>query len=202
MDQTDRTKSLSKVTARDVKTLYTKQASELHRKIDETRDAYFGFIFPVTRDDLSAVTRALEIPDEATRAIFDHGRAFSTFLINDRDSRKITNHIFGTSVLALRGKPLDTGLSSVTDQNIKEIVKKNQDAVLEIAEARSSWFGRIFFPAAAFSNAIAVFGGKVSEKSLYDVATEYGYAAQAGKRKTIRGDFGIGVWLTLLAVAP
>jgi hypothetical protein len=72
---------------------------------------------------------------------------------------------------------------------------------LEIAEIRSSWFGRIFFPAVAFSNAIAVFGGKVTPEAIYELADKYGYSATAGNRKTVRGDFGIGIWLTLLGVA-
>ncbi len=86
-------------------------------------------------------------------------------------------------------------------KNLAELVLKNEAIVLEIAESRSSWFGRIFFPASAFSNAIAVFGGKVTPEAVYDLASKYGYAATAGNRKTVRGDFGIGVWLTLLGNA-
>jgi hypothetical protein len=74
--------------------------------------------------------------------------------------------------------------------------------VLEIAEARTTWFGRIFLPATAFANAIAVFGGKVNPDGIYAVAGKHGYAATAGERKTVRGDFGIGVWLALLGRAP
>ena len=83
-----------------------------------------------------------------------------------------------------------------------DIVAKNEDTVLEIAEARASWFGRIYFPASAFSKAIAVFGGKVTPKAIYALSDKYGYAASAGERQTVRGDFGIGAWLTLLARAP
>jgi hypothetical protein len=72
---------------------------------------------------------------------------------------------------------------------------------MEIADARVTWFGRIYFPAAAFSNAIEVFGGKVSPDAIYALAEKYGFAAPAGSRKTVRGDFGIGVWLTLLGSA-
>jgi hypothetical protein len=197
-----KTTRLSKTSPREVETLYAKMASDLHRKIDETRDAYFGFIFPITRDDLTAVTRALNIPEDTAQTIFDQGRAFSTFRTRATSARSLTNHIFGASILALRGKQLDSGLSSVTDKNAAELIHKNQETILEIAEVRSSWFGRIFFPAVAFSNAIRVFGGNVGEELLHDLATEYGYAGKAGERLTIRGDFGIGVWLTLLAVAP
>ena len=73
-----------------------------------------------------------------------------------------------------------------------------EDAVMEIAEARVTWFGRIYFPAQAFANAISVFGGKVSADAIYSLAEKYGFSAPAGERKTVRGDFGIGVWLTLL----
>jgi hypothetical protein len=195
-------KSLASVTSGQVEELFKKKSAELHRKVDQTRDAYFGFIFPINRDDFRAVANALNIPNEAAQVLHAKGTAFSTFQRTGRSGgRSITNHIFGASILALRGKSLDTGLSSVTDRNLAEIVTANEDAVFEIAEARSSWFGRIFFPAAAFSNAIAVFGGKVKADVIYDLASKYGYAAQAGERKTVRGDFGIGVWLTLLGVA-
>lgn len=201
-DAAYRTNPLAKVSPRDVENLFTKMASDLHRKVDQTRDAYFGFIFPVTRTDFKAVARALDIDDQAARTLFRRGTEFSTFQPTGRVPGTITNHIVGASILALRGKQLDTGLGSVLDKNVIELVQENEEIVLEIAEARSSWFGRIFFPASAFSNAIAVFGGNVSPDAFYDLACKYGYGATAGDRRTVRGDFGIGVWLTLLSVAP
>ena len=198
----DNKKTLEKVSGRDVESLFANKSSDLHRKIDETRDAYFGFIFPITRADFNAVIDALGISSEMARTLYKHGKALSTFQSPDRESGGLTNHIFGTSILALRGKDLDTGLSSVTNKNLAELVQQNEEVVLEIADARSSWFGRIFFPAAAFSNAIGVFGGKVTPEAIYELASKYGYASIAGKRKTVRGDFGIGVWLTLLGKAP
>jgi hypothetical protein len=56
----------------------------------------------------------------------------------------------------------------------------------------------MYFPAQAFANAISVFGGKVSPGVIYDLASKYGYSAMAAKRQTVRGDFGIAVWLMLL----
>jgi hypothetical protein len=193
---------LEGVTASEVEKLFATQEQDLHRKIDATRDAYFGFIFPINSDDFRAVSHAFGIADDAARVLFKQGRAFSTFKVSGRSAGQLTNHIFGASILALRGKSLETGLGAVTDENISEIVRANESVVLEIAEARSSWFGRIYFPAAAFSNAISVFGGKVTPEALYELAGRYGYAATAGERKTVRGDFGIGVWLTLLGLAP
>jgi hypothetical protein len=195
-------RTLKDVSSLDVEALFNVRAADLHRKVDQTRDAYFGFIFPINRDDFRAVAEALSIGEEAAQALYTRGTAFSTFQKSGRSSGSLTNHIFGASILVLRGKQLDTGLVSVTDRNLTEIVRENEGTVLEIAEARSSWFGRMFFPASAFSNAIAVFGGKVSADAIYDLANEFGYAATAGDRKTVRGDFGIGVWLTLLGVAP
>ena len=104
--------------------------------------------------------------------------------------------------MALRGKSLDTGLGSVTDDTLPRIVQEHERAVLDVADARSSWFGRIYFPAQAFSNAIGVFRGKASPEAVYGLAKSYGFAAEAGDRRTVRGDFGIGVWLTLLGFAP
>jgi hypothetical protein len=86
--------------------------------------------------------------------------------------------------------------------SLEKLVTSNIETVLEIVDARSSWFGRIFFPSSAFSNAIGVFGGKVSPEVFFDVASKYGYSAIAGKRKVVRGDFGIAVWLTVLGKAP
>jgi hypothetical protein len=194
--------TLDNVSANDVESLYSSKSSDLHRKIDETRDAYFGFIFPINRSDFNSVVNALNIKGEMAQMLYRQGKALSTFQAPDRRSGGLTNHIFGTSILALRGKDLDTGLSSVTDDNLADLVRKNEDVVLEIAEARVSWFGRIFFPAAAFSNAIGVFGGKVSPEAVYELASRYGFAAKAGQRITVRGDFGIAVWLTLLGTAP
>ena len=138
--------------------------------------------------------------DGAAEALYKKGEAFSTFRPNGQGGR-ITNHIVGASILALRGKDLDTGLGSVTDNSLAGVVLQNENTVMEIAKVRASWFGRIFFPAVAFANAIAVFGGTVSPDALFDLAQKYGFAALAGERKTVRGDFGIGVWLTLLGKA-
>jgi hypothetical protein len=192
---------LEAVTASHVSELFSKEERTLHVKVDATRDAYFGFIFPINQADFRAVSDAFGIPHDAARALYRSGREFSTFKPAGR-SGQLTNHIFGASILALRGKSLDTGLSSVTDTNLAEIVRGHEHVVLGIAEARASWFGRIYFPAAAFSNAIAVFGGKISADAVYELAAKYGFAAEAGTRRTVRGDFGIGVWLTLLGLAP
>lgn len=193
--------SLSAVIHSQVDSLFDTREQELHKKVDETRDAYFGFIFPINQQDFQAVAHALELNPDAARTLFKRGKAFSTFKPNGRGGR-ITNHIFGSSILALRGKDLNSGLDSVTDKNLEQLVAQHEDAVMEIADARVTWFGRMYFPAVAFSNAIAVFGGKVSPDVLYALAEKYGFAALAGTRKTIRGDFGIGVWLTLLGTAP
>lgn len=193
---------LDRISAKDVERLFASDGERLHRKVDATRDAYFGYIFPITREDLRTVSSALGFSDEAIRALYKHGTEFSTFRRKDSGSPQLTNHIFGSAMLALRGRSLDTGLSSVTDKNIETFIHQHERTVREIAEIRSSWFGRIYFPANAFANAITVFGGQVSPDALYQVADKYGYAATAGARKTIRGDFGIGVWLTLLGLAP
>jgi hypothetical protein len=43
---------------------------------------------------------------------------------------------------------------------------------------------------------------KVSPNSIHALAEKYGYAARAGSRQTVRGDFGIAEWLTLLGHVP
>jgi hypothetical protein len=198
--QPQREASLSQVTTNDVATLFDRREAELHKKVDATRDAYLGFIFPVNRADFGALISALDIAPDAGRALFSRGRAFSSFTFGPK-GRHITNHIVGASLLALRGKSLDSGLGSVTDDSLPKLVREHADTVLEIAEARASWFGRIFFPAGAFVSAIEVFGGKVSADAVYKLAEQFGFAAMAGSRKTVRGDFGIAMWLTLLARA-
>lgn len=192
---------LSTVSPDDVARVFAERANELHSKVDATRDAYFGFIFPVNRRDLNNISDALGLTPEVARSLYQQGTSFSTFSLDGR-RRQITNHIVGSSLLALRGKDLDTGLSSVTSESVEGLVRENEDSVLEIASARASWFGRIYFPAVAFENAIGVFGGDASAESLFALAKAYGYASEAGARFTIRGDFGIAVWLTLLATAP
>lgn len=194
-------RELSMVTSSHIEKLFSDDR-DLHRKVDETRDAYFGFIFPINRDDFKAVSQAFDLDAESQLLLYKKGREFSTFQTSGRQKGQITNHIFGASILALRGKDLDTGLRSVTDENLAEIAMEHEEVILEIAEARSSWFGRIFFPASAFSNAISVFGGNVSPNAVYELASRYKYAAVAGDRMTVRGDFGIGLWLTLLGLAP
>jgi hypothetical protein len=195
-------KHLSSITSKDVEILYKEKEKQLHEKIDATRDAYLGFIFPINRSDLSAVSEAFGLDSNVAQLIYKKSKDFSTFKAPGRKFGQLTNHIYGASILALRGKSLDTGLKSVTDRSIKELTANNEDVILEIAGVRASWFGRIYFPAIAFSNAIAVFGGKVSPEALFDLATTYGYASVAGSRNTIRGDFGIALWLTLLGRAP
>ena len=194
-----RLKTLSDVTPKDVENLFAKHANKLHEKVDDTRDAYFGFIFPINRADFRAVAVALNIDESTGRLLYKGGTAFSTFMPKGRKgARQITNHIVGSSILALRGRDLDNGLDVVTDKTLAEYIQKYEGTALEIAEARTSWFGRIYFPAAAFSNALAVFGAKVTPDTFFDLAVQYGYGNVAGERKTIRGDFGIGVWLALL----
>jgi hypothetical protein len=195
-----RGKDLAEVTAPEVDALFAERARELHAKVDATRDAYFGFIFPVTRRDFHAVIEAFNFDRAAARALYERGTTFSTFHPRRRRGQ-ITNHIVGGSMLALRGKDLDTGLEAVTDANLEAFIEDNEMAIDEIAEARRSWFGRIFFPAQAFANAIQVFGGRVSPEAIYRIAEEHGFAAAAGERQTVRGDFGIALWLTLLARA-
>ena len=194
--------SLAQVSRDDVNNLFTRDTAVLHAKVDQTRDAYLGFIFPINRSDFIAVAHALDLSDDAARALYKLGTAFSTFRVKQRGTGTLTNHIVGSSILALRGKPLDSGLNAVTDRNIEEIVRKYEGIVLEIAEARSTWFGRIYFPAAAFASAIRVFGGSVTPDGFFNIAERYGFAATAGDRRTVRGDFGIGVWLMLLGCAP
>jgi hypothetical protein len=196
----DRNADLAAVTAADVEALFSKRADELHAKVDATRDAYFGFIFPVTRRDFTAVADALNLERGAGRELYERGTAFSSFRPTRRGGQ-ITNHIVGGSILALRGKDLDSGLGAIDDTTVAAFIETNELAIYEIAEARRSWFGRIYFPAQAFANAIGVFGGRVSAEAIFRIAEEHGYAAKAGERQTVRGDFGIAVWLTLLARA-
>ena len=170
-------------------------------KIDATRDAYLGFIFPINRSDLSGVSEALELSPTVAQLIYRKSKSFSTFRSPGRKFGQLTNHIYGASILALRGKSLDTGLNTVTNDNVRKVATANEDVILDIAGMRASWFGRIYFPAQAFANALAVFGGKVGPEALFDLAEKYGYASVAGARKTIRGDFGIALWLTLLGRA-
>ena len=64
-DSRESLNSLCDVTPKDVETLYSNHEKQLRQKIDATRDAYFGFIFPMERGDFKAVQSALGI-DEAT----------------------------------------------------------------------------------------------------------------------------------------
>ncbi len=191
-------KKLSEVTAQDVTNLFTRMEKELHQKVDDTRDAYFGFIFPISLDDFRGVNAVFKLNVDAARQLLKSGRIFSSFVKAGRGSGTITNHIYGASLLTLRGRDLNTGLTEVNDTTLIEYVKKYENIVMDIADIRSSWFGKMYFPAQAFANAISVFGGKVSPDTIYEIASKYGYSAVATKRQTIRGDFGIAVWLTLL----
>lgn len=191
-------KLLSSVTANDVATLYQEKEQELRQKIDDTRDAYLGYIFPMDRSDFQAVQAAFGIEEMAGRKLYELGTGITSFVPNGIGPGTLTNHIVGSSVLALRGRSLDTGLSSLTDQNLASMVDDYQSIIYEIANARRTWFGKIFFPADAFANALSVFGGTVSGNKLFEVASLYGFGNFANTRKTIRGDFGIGVWLALL----
>jgi hypothetical protein len=195
-------KLLSSATIYDVDKLYAERSHQLHNKIDATRDAYFGFIFPINRSDLNAVSEAFGLPSDVANHIALKSREFSTFRVPGRKFGQLTNHIYGASILALRGKDLDTGLASVDDRSLIDLATTEEATVLEIAEARSSWFGRIYFPAQAFANALTVFGGKVAPDTIFNLAEKYGYASTAGDRRTVRGDFGIALWLTMLGRAP
>lgn len=191
-------KSLCDVSAEDVETLYSKHEKLLRQKIDDTRDAYLGFIFPMDRSDFKAVQAALGISEATGRKLYRLGTDITSFKPNGIGPGTLTNHIVGSSILILRGRSLDTGLASVTDKNLEELVSEYEEIVYEIANARRAWFGKIYFPAIAFSNALKVFGGKVSDDELFRVASIHGFGNFANDRKTIRGDFGIGVWLALL----
>jgi hypothetical protein len=194
-------KMLNSVSVADIDQLYAKKSDEMHRKVDQTRDAYFGFIFPVNKADLLTVAGALGIQGDVARRLYTLGRSFSTFKAPGAKATGITNHIVGTSLLALRHESLDKGLARVTDATLASLVAEHEDIIGEIAEARASWFGRIFFPVVSFCNALNVFGAQVGPKALFEVADSHGAAAMAGQRQTIRGDFGIAVWLTLLGKA-
>jgi hypothetical protein len=196
-----RSRTASTIKAAEISSLFSKQGKLLHDKVDATRDAYFGFIFPINRSDLKAVTSIFDMDGETERTLFREARRFSSFKPGGRNG-EVTNHIFGAAILAGRGKSLDTGLNAVTDESLGRLVEQHEQTVLDVAEARASWFGRIYFPAQAFANAIEVFGGKVSADAVYALAKRHGFAAEAGKRQTVRGNFGIAVWLTLLAFAP
>lgn len=113
---------LSTVSTDDVASLFAERTNELHSKVDATRDAYFGFIFPVDRRDLNNISDALGLSPEVARSLYQHGTSFSTFSLDGR-RRQITNHIVGSSLLALRGKDLDTGLSSVTSESVEGLVR-------------------------------------------------------------------------------
>ena len=136
---------LSNASAEGVRNLFSSQAKLLHSKVDATRDAYFGFIFPINRGDFETVSRIFDIRPDTAQALYRDAREFSTFKPSSRGGQ-ITNHIFGASILALRGKSLDTGLGSVTDDTLPRIVQEHERAVLDVADARSSWFGRILLP--------------------------------------------------------
>lgn len=194
-------RTLSSVSVADIDQLYAQKSDEMHRKVDQTRDAYFGFIFPVNRADLLAVAGALGLHGDVARRLYTLGRSFSTFKAPGSKATGITNHIVGTSLLALRHDSLDKGLARVTDATLAALVAEHEDTIGEITEARASWFGRIYFPVMAFCNALNVFGAVVGPKALFEVAEKHGAAAMAGQRQTIRGDFGIAVWLTLLGKA-
>jgi hypothetical protein len=191
-------KKINEVTPKDVTTLFSSMEKELHKKVDDTRDAYFGFIFPISLDDFRGVSSVFQLHADTAKELLKVGRKFSSFKKVGRDLGTLTNHIYGASILTLRGRDLNTGLSDVNDKNLGGYVAKNENIVMDIAEIRSTWFGKMYFPAQAFSNAIGVFGGKVSAEAVYELASKYGYSAIATKRQTIRGDFGIAVWLMLL----
>ena len=191
-------KALCDITSKDVESLYAKYEKQLRQKIDDTRNAYLGFIFPMDRSDFKSVQTALGIDEATGRKLYRLGTDITSFKPNGVGPGTLTNHIVGSSILALRGRSLDTGLSSVTDDNLAELISEYEETIYEIANARRTWFGKIYFPAIAFSNALKVFGSKVSDDELFRVASIHGFGNFANDRKTIRGDFGIGVWLALL----
>jgi hypothetical protein len=191
-------KKLTDVTAKDVTALFTSMEKALHKKVDDTRDAYFGFIFPISLDDFRGVCSVFQLNTDTANQLLKVGRTFSSFTKVGRGPGTLTNHIYGASILTLRGRDLNTGLGEVNNKTLAEYVAKNEHIVMDIAEIRSTWFGKMYFPAQAFANAISVFGGKVSPEAIYELASKYGYSAMATKRQTVRGDFGIAVWLMLL----
>jgi hypothetical protein len=201
MAKVQTTHQLSRVTASQVSELFANKSDILNKKIDATRDAYFGFIFPITGADFRSVSEIFGLQPETAQTLAKEGTRFSSF-VQANGRKGLTNHIYGASLLALRGKSLDTGLSSVNDKSVEGLVEDNLHIVLDIAEVRATWFGRIYFPSAAFANAIGVFGGKVSPDAIFKLAQAHSFGAVAGERKTVRGDFGIAVWLMLLGYAP
>ncbi|MEP6935648.1 MAG: hypothetical protein ABI988_17195, partial [Nitrospirota bacterium] len=124
-------KHLNSVTVEDVEKLYREHDKQLHKKIDATRDAYLGFIFPINRSDLSAVSEALELSPAVAQLIYKKSKSFSTFRSPGRKFGQLTNHIYGASILALRGRSLDTGLNAVTNDNVRKLAVANEDVILE-----------------------------------------------------------------------
>ncbi len=145
--------ALSDVGSREVTELFSNRADELHTKVNATRDAYLGFIFPIGRSDFREVSEIFGLKYDVAQTLYREGSAFSTFRPNGGTGH-LTNHIMGASFLALRGKSLNEGLNTVDNKSLPGVIKGNERVVLEVAQTRSSWFGRIYFPSVAFANAI------------------------------------------------
>jgi hypothetical protein len=131
-------KKLAEVLPKDVTALFSSMEKEMHKKVDETRDAYFGFIFPISLDDFRGISSVFQLNADTTKELLKAGRSFSSFKKVGRGTATLTNHIYGASILTLRGRDLNTGLADVTDKNIAEYVSKNEHIVMDIAEIRSS----------------------------------------------------------------
>ncbi len=71
-------KMLSAVRQAEVDDLFVQHEQELHRKEDDTRNAYLGFIFPINQQHFQAVAHALDLDGETARTLYNQGKRFST----------------------------------------------------------------------------------------------------------------------------
>ena len=77
MTTSEKLTALERVSASDVENLFVAKERELHRKVDATRDAYLGFIFPINRSDFQGVA-GFGYPSRNREVLYRKGKAFST----------------------------------------------------------------------------------------------------------------------------
>jgi len=70
------THQLSRVTASQVSELFATKSEILHKKVDATRDAYFGFIFPITGSDFRSVSEIFSLQHDTAQTLIKEGTHF------------------------------------------------------------------------------------------------------------------------------
>lgn len=164
---------------------------------ERTKAAYHDLEYEMTRDEFAQLNQALGINATTASAIFDYIRLnLSGWKSENSDILRDT--FFTSSLLALRGKSVMDGLSSLNEAGLEALVKKNF-SLIKAVESTMSWFGRLYLPSNALSDMLAVFGAKISPDFAYNLALQYDAAGTSTNGKFVRFDFAFATLFASLA---